>query len=158
MRRIGLRKFSSGRLILALGALLAIIGIGNTALAGTLPASGTCRMLLVRSYPPPGSSFTKPVSEIITATLGSTPTINLNVVAFNWNGFLDDDFGTMTQSNFDLTGVAITPNAAKPGFYTLTGTGPGGLVEGNLVPTNGGKTIFVQIYSPHITSGVCQME
>ncbi len=168
MRFVSFRNWqqvSKGRLMLAAGVLLwAVMGIGTPALAGPLPSSGTCRMLVVKSGPPPGTNFASTVSMVISVTFGAAPAVDFNIVNLNWNSQNTSSGATVTQASGSLTSVSITTGVntagtTLSGFNKLTGTIPsGGTVNANLVPVNGGNTIFVQMTSPEPLNGVCQME
>lgn len=178
MRLVGfhnLYPILKGRFMLAVGALLwAVIGIGRPALADPLPSSGTCRMLVVKSSPPPGSIFRDIVSAVVSITFGTTPTVTYNIVRLGWNE-CDMPEGsttcmspftgpTLTQESGQLSNVTITPGVntsgtALSGFNGLKGTAADGLiVAANLIPVNNSNTILAQFTAPEPLNGVCQME
>ena len=164
----------NSRLVLSTGFMLGliaflgtVIGSGTDAWADSLPATGTCTMLIVRPIPPPTDDNTsRLVSRLISITFGQTPSAGFNDLKFSWNNQNDVDKGVITQEQGVFSSVALTPNTAitspnplAGNTYVLTGTTPKGEpMAANLVPVNNSNTILVQMYSPSALSGVCQMQ
>jgi len=172
MRFIGLSNvysISKIRLLLVIGALLwAVIGIDKPALADSLPTSGTCTLLEKRTIPPPRlDSKTRIVDLLLAINFDvSPPVVGYNAVEFSWNKDSDHDKGGITQDQGVLSDVTITPNTLittpnplAGNTYVLSGTtAKGAAVQANLVPVHSSNTILIQIYSPSVFSGACQMQ
>jgi len=154
-------KLSRTGMLLALALLvMAVIGTGKPAWAGSLPVSGTCSMLVTKSFPPAGGYAPHFLNMLVSISFGDSPSAFYNAVTFNWKGQEEEEGGVISQQNGNLSSVAITPNASLSGFYTLTALLPDGKTQvgANLVPVNNSNTILVQMYAPSALSGVCQLQ